>query len=65
MMTFGQAVKELEMTYPGTDKPVTAGALLEILKRYVIMAVERPGSWQGSHMYDLLRNNGFWLTKPD
>jgi len=60
-MTFGQAVKELRLTYPGTDQRVTAKALLEILKEDVVLAVERPGSWEGANMHQVLRCHGFWL----
>ncbi len=65
MMSFGQAVKALELTWPGTDKPVTAKALLEILKEDVIQVIERPGSWEGSNMHQVLRCHGFWLKEPD
>lgn len=65
MMTFGQAVKELQLTYPGTNERVTAKALLEILKEDIILVVERPGSWEGSNMHEVLRCHGFWLKTPD
>jgi len=65
MMTFGQAVKALELTYPGTDERLTAKALLEILKEDVIQVVERPGSWGGANMHEVLRCHGFWLKAPD
>lgn len=65
MMTFGQAVKALQMTYPGTDERLTAKALLEILKQDVIQVVERPGSWEGANMHQVLRCHGFWLKAPD
>ncbi len=57
-MTFGQAVKELQLTHPDTDKPVTAKALIEILKEDVIQVVERPGSWEGSNMQQVLYCHG-------
>ena len=60
-MTFGQAVKELKLTDPGTGKPVTAKALIEILKEDVVLAVERPGSWEGANMQQVLRCHGFLL----
>jgi hypothetical protein len=65
MTTFGQAVKALELTWPGTDERVTAKALLEVLKEDVILAVERPGSWEGANMHQVLRCHGFWLKEPD
>lgn len=60
-MTFGQAVKALQLTHPGTGKPVTAKALIEILKEDVILAVERPGSWEGANMHRVLGSHGFWI----
>ncbi len=58
-MTFEQAVKTLELTDPLTNDPVTPKELSEILKNDVVLAVERPGSWEGSNMLDVLRCHGF------
>jgi hypothetical protein len=59
-MTFEQAVKELAMTYPFTKEPVDAAALIETLKDDVILAVDRPGSWEGSNMLQVLTSHGFF-----
>jgi hypothetical protein len=58
-MTFEQAVKTLDMTCPLTDEPVDAAALIETLKYDVIQAVERPGSWEGNNMLQMLIAHGF------
>lgn len=58
-MTFEQAVKQLALTWPWNDDPVDAQALLETLKEDVILAVERPGSWEGANMRNVLRSHGF------
>jgi hypothetical protein len=58
-MTFEQAVKALAMTYPWNDDPVNAQALIETLKDDVILAVERPGSWEGANMRQVLISHGF------
>jgi hypothetical protein len=59
-MTFAQAVKELAMTRPTTKEPVGAQFLIEILKDDVILAVERPGSWEGANMLQVLTCHGFF-----
>ena len=56
---FEKAVKELELTYPLINDPVTPDELLDTLKEDVIFALERPGSWEGSLMLDLLNSHGF------
>jgi hypothetical protein len=58
-MTFIQAVKALELKYPMTTEPVSPSALIAILKDDVVLAVERPGSWEGANMRDVLRSHGF------
>jgi hypothetical protein len=60
-MTFEQAVKQLAMTHPFTKEPVNAAALIEILKEDVILAVDRPGSWEGSNMLQVLTCHGFFI----
>lgn len=62
-MTFEQAVKQLELTHPGTDEPLSAKDLIEILKDDVVLAVERPGSWEGANMHQVLISHGFWLGR--
>jgi hypothetical protein len=59
-MTFEQAVKELALTWPFTKEPVDAKALLETLKEDVILAVNRPGSWEGANMLQVLIAHGFF-----
>jgi hypothetical protein len=61
-MTFEQAVKELAMTHPFTDDPLDAATLIEILKDDVILAVERPGSWEGFNMLQVLTSHGLFNT---
>jgi len=58
-MTFIQAVKALELQDPISKEPVSPSALIAILKDDVVLAVERPGSWEGSNMRDVLRCHGF------
>jgi hypothetical protein len=59
-MTFEQAVKQLALTHPWDDDPVDAKVLLETLKEDVILAVERPGSWEGANMLQVLQAHGFF-----
>jgi hypothetical protein len=59
-MTFEQAVKELAMTQPFTKEPVDAAVLIETLKDDVVLAIERPGSWEGSNMLQVLTCHGFF-----
>lgn len=59
-MTFEQAVKTLAMSRPFTNEPVDAEALLETLKEDIVPAVERPGSWEGSNMIQVLYAHGFF-----
>ena len=61
-MTFEQAVKHLAMTQPFNKEPVDAKALIETLKDDVILAVDRPGSWEGSNMLQVLTCHGFFNT---
>ncbi len=58
-MTFEEAFKELELTDPWTREPITPEELIGILKDDVVLAIERPGSWEGSNMLDVLRSHGF------
>ncbi len=60
-MTFVEAVKELDLKHPMTDKPVTPRELIDILKEDVMYAVTRPGSWEGSNMLTVLQCHGFFL----
>jgi hypothetical protein len=59
-MTFEQAVKELELRLPFTKVPISAQVLLDTLKEDVILAVERPGSWEGANMLQVLSAHGFF-----
>ena len=63
--TFGQAVKALELRDPITKEKVTAGELLSILKEDVILAYERPGSWEGANMHEVLFCHGFFNHEYD
>jgi hypothetical protein len=58
-MTFAQAIKELALICPYTNRGLSAKALIEALKEDVILAVERPGSWEGANMLNVLRSHGF------
>ncbi len=58
-MTFKEAVKTFELKDPLTNDPVTPEELSEILKNDVVLAVKRPGSWEGSNMLNVLRCHGF------
>ncbi len=60
-MTFIEAVKELGLKHPMTEKPVTPRELLAILKEDVVLSVERPGSWEGSNMFTVLESHGYFL----
>ena len=60
-MTFAEAVRELDLKHPATDRPVTARELMDILKEDVVYAAVRPGSWEGSNMHEVLRCHGFFL----
>jgi hypothetical protein len=59
-MKYGEAVKVLQLTDPATKKPITAKELTTILKDDVVLAVERPGSWEGSNMLQVLTCHGFF-----
>lgn len=60
-MTFEQAVKALGLTKPFTQDPVTPAELTAVLKADVVLAVDRPGSWEGSKMLALLVAHGFMM----
>jgi hypothetical protein len=60
-MTFVQAVKALDLKHPMTDKPVTPRELIDIMKEDVVYAADRPGSWEGSNMHEVLMCHGFFL----
>lgn len=60
-MTFVEAVKELGLKHPITEKPVTPRELIDILKDDVVYAVTRPGSWEGSNMLTVLESHGYIL----
>jgi hypothetical protein len=59
-MIFEEVFKELGLTDPWTREPITPEELIGILKDDVVLAVERPGSWEGSNMLDVLRCHGFF-----
>jgi hypothetical protein len=62
-MTFADAVKQLDLQHPMTDKPVTPRELIDILKEDVVYAAIRPGSWEGSNMHEVLMCHGFFLHR--
>ncbi len=62
-MTFVEAVKELDLKYPTTRKTVTPRELINILKEDVVLAVDRPGSWEGANMLVVLESHGFFINK--
>lgn len=59
-MTFIEAVRELDLKDPLTREPVRPGELIRILKEDVVLSVERPGSWEGSNMLEVLTSHGFF-----
>lgn len=62
-MEFEQAVRELQLKDPADGTPITAEALLSVLKEDVVYAWERPGSWEGANMLEVLTCHGFFLEK--
>lgn len=62
-MTFEEAVKELDLTKPFTKEVVTPEELILTLKEDVVLAVERPGSWEGSNMLTVLSSHGFFIDE--
>lgn len=60
-MTFIEAVKALDLKHPMTDAPLTPRELIGILKDDVVLAVLRPGSWEGANMLTVLQSHGFFL----
>lgn len=62
-MTFAEAVRELDLKHPATDRPVTARELIDILKADVVYAAVRPGSWEGANMLTVLLSHGFFTDK--
>ncbi len=60
---YQEAVKKLNLKRPFTEKPISPEELIEILKQDVVLAVQRPGSWEGSDMLQLLHSHGFLMSK--
>ena len=58
-MTYEQAVEILGPADPCTGEPITPEELLDILKQDVIEAADRPGSWEGANMLEVLLCHGF------
>lgn len=56
--TFEQAIQVLDIKEPYSDQVIQPERLVEILKDDVVQVMQRPGSWEGSRMYDLLRCHG-------
>jgi len=59
-MTFEEAVKVLCLTSPFTEEPLTPEELTDVLKDDVVLAVKRPGSWEGANMLAVLVCHGFF-----
>lgn len=59
-MTFGQAVRELDLRDPLSGDRITPKELLRILKEDVVYALERPGSWEGARMLYVFEAHGFF-----
>ena len=59
-MTFEEAVKVLCLTRPFTKEPLTPEELTDVLKDDVVLAVKRPGSWEGANMRTVLQSHGFF-----
>ncbi len=58
-MNFEQAVEALGLSDPFTRESLTAEELMATLKEDVVLAVERPGSWEGANMLEMLLCHGF------
>ncbi len=58
--TFCNAIKELGLSYPEMDDPMSPEELINLLKEDVVMVLERPGSWEGSKMRALLAAHGLF-----
>lgn len=58
-MTFEQAVEALGLADPCTGESITPEELMEILKQDVVEAADRPGSWEGANMLEVLVCHGF------
>jgi hypothetical protein len=58
-MTFADAVKALDLKDPMTNRPIEPLELIDILKEDVVLAIERPGSWEGANMRVVLQSHGF------
>jgi hypothetical protein len=56
---FIEAVTRLDLKDPITKEPVTPVMLIDTLKDDVVYAVERPGSWEGANMLEVLYCHGF------
>ncbi len=59
-MTFVEAVKALGLKDPFTQAPVGPRELITTLKEDVVLAVQRPGSWEGANMLTVLQSHGFF-----
>lgn len=57
--TFEEAVIRLGLSDPLDGTPITPEKLLEVLKDDVVHVLERPGSWEGSNMEQVLICHGF------
>ena len=62
-MTFEDAIRELDLRHPMTERRVLPSELVNILKEDVVLTVERPGSWEGTNMYEVLRCHGYFIRE--
>ncbi len=62
-MTFAQAVRELDLRHPVSNKPLSCRELIDFLKEDVVLTAERPGCWEASNMMQVLLCHGFIEAK--
>ena len=62
-MTFEEAVKALDLTWPLFKGLVSPSELITVLQEDVVLAVQRPGSWEGANMLTVLQSHGFFIDK--
>ncbi len=62
-MKYEDAVKALGLKDPFTKEPIAPCELINILKEDVVLAVKRPGSWEGANMLVVLQSHGFFYDQ--
>ncbi|MCP3942607.1 MAG: hypothetical protein GY710_14120 [Desulfobacteraceae bacterium] len=58
-MTFTQAIRELDLRHPISQRPLSSQELINFLKEDVVLAARRPGCWEASNMMQILLCHGF------